>query len=145
MLSRTADGTKRTAPRELIHLLIEARDEQLKRYQNGVDDSSGTILIDKMAIRNALTTVSQVRYVQTLCAEYPALKVFLTPLENGKTQHNIQTLSKLWKTNSAKTAEAAEKLVEAGFFEKRMSAGMPQYWVPFIYRDALSMVQGTSE
>src|SRR5262249_27366681 len=35
MLSRTADASKRTAPRELIHLLSVTRDQQLKLYELG--------------------------------------------------------------------------------------------------------------
>jgi hypothetical protein len=58
----------------------------------------------------------------------------------------IQSAPTLWKKiNHTKPAEIAEKLVDAGFFEKRGSKEFPKYWVPFIYRDALSMVQGASE
>jgi hypothetical protein len=145
MLSRTADGSKRTAPRELIHLLLEIRDEQLKRYENGNTEPEDNVFFDRFAIRAALPAVSKARYEQTLCAEYPALKPFLSQLEGERTQHSIESLSKLWKKiNQTKAIEIAEKLVEAGFFEKRGSKESPNYWVPFIYRDALSMVQGAS-
>lgn len=145
MLSRTADGTKRTAPRELIHLLLEARDEQLKRYQNGNGEPEDNILFDKLSIRSALPAVSKARYEQTLCAEYPALKVYLSPLEGEKTQQTTETLAKLWKCNSVEAFEASEKLVEAGFFEQRGSKESRIFWVPFLYRDALKMVQGAAE
>jgi len=145
MLSRTADGTKRTAPRELVHLLLEARDEQLKRFQNGNSEPDDGLLFDKTAIRNALPAVSKVRFEQTLCAEYPALKPYLMSLEGEKTQQSIDSLAKLWKCGVVKAADTAEKLVETGFFEKRGSKDTPNFWVPFIYRDALSMVQGAAE
>ena len=41
MLSRTADGTGETAPRELIHLLSAARDEQLKSLEMGAPEPEG--------------------------------------------------------------------------------------------------------
>jgi hypothetical protein len=31
---------------------------------------------------------------------------------------------------------------DVGFFERRGTAGDPDYWVPFLYRDALGLVQG---
>ena len=36
----------------------------------------------------------------------------------------------------------AEELVEIGFFQRRGSRDAPAFWVPFLYRDALEMVQG---
>lgn len=145
MLSRTADGTKRTAPRELIHLLLEARDEQLKRYHNGNSEPEDNILFDKLSIRSALPAVSKARYEQTLCAEYPTLKDYLHSLEGEKTQQTTETLSKLWKCGSGNAYEISEKLVEAGFFERRGSKELPNFWVPFLYRDALKMVQGAAD
>jgi hypothetical protein len=38
-----------------------------------------------------------------------------------------------------------EELVEAGFFEKRIGQDNIYYWVPFLYRDALNMIQGTAD
>lgn len=145
MLSRTADGSKRTAPRELIHLLLEARDEQLKRYQNGNGEPEDNLLFDKLSIRSALPAVSKARYEQTLCAEYPALKIYLDPLESEKTLQTSETLSKLWKCSNLKALDVAEKLVEAGFFERRGSKENQNFWVPFLYRDALKMVQGAAD
>jgi hypothetical protein len=39
----------------------------------------------------------------------------------------------------------AHELAEIGFFERRGERDAPEYWVPFLYRDALDMVQGTAE
>lgn len=144
MLSRTADGSRRTAPRELIHLLLQARDEQIKRYQLGNPDPEVNQLFDKFAIRSALPAVSKARYEQTLCAENPTLKVFLDKLEGEKTQQTPDTLAKVWRCTAERATEVAERLVEAGFFERRGSKDSPSYWVPFLYRDALNMIQGSA-
>jgi hypothetical protein len=144
MLSRSADGTKRTAPRELIHLLLTARDEQLRLYQLGNSEPPNDLLFDKAALRAALPAVSKARYEQTLCAEHPALKPYVEKLEREKTQQSRESLSKLWKVPQDKAGEVAEKLVEAGFFERRGTKENPNYWVPFLYREALDMVQGTA-
>lgn len=39
----------------------------------------------------------------------------------------------------------AEQLAEIEFFEKRGTKEQPAYWVPFLYRDALNMVQGQAD
>ena len=145
MVSRTADGSKRTAPRELIHLLLEARNAQLERYRLGNGHPEEDELIDKLAIRSAMPSVSKARYEQTLCAEHPLLKSYLDRLEGEKTQQTPDTLAKLWRCSREKSSEVAEKRVEAGFFERRGSKETPNYWVPFLYRDALNMVQGAAE
>ena len=143
MMSRTADGSKRTAPRELIHLLLQARDEQLKGYDLG-NVSPDTHLFGKSAIRSALPAVSKARYFQTLCAEYPLLKPRLDRLEGERTAQSKPSLARLWSVSEAEATEIAERLVEVGFFERRGSYEIPTYWVPFLYRDALNMVQGTA-
>lgn len=144
MTSRTADAFKRTAPRELIHLLLSIRDEQLKFYQLGTAEPASEALVDRAAIRAALPPVSKARYEQTLCAENPSLKPYLDKLEREKTQQTPATLAKLWRCTADKASEVAEQLVEAGFFERRGTKDAPSYWVPFLYRDALDLVQGSA-
>ena len=144
MISRTADGSRRTAPRELVHLMLAARDEQLRLFQLGNSEPADELLFDKSAIRAALPTVSKARYEQTLCAEYPQLKPFLQKLEREKAEQSLSSLTILWDITLEKTAQIAERLVETGFFERRGNKESPQYWVPFLYRDALNLVQGSA-
>ena len=39
----------------------------------------------------------------------------------------------------------ANDLADVGFFERRGTRDAPSFWVPFLYRDALNMVQGSAE
>lgn len=144
MLTRTADGSKRTAPRELIHLLLSCREEQLKRYETGNAKPNEDCLFESMVIRQGLHAVSRSRYEQTLCAEYPSLKELLAALEGEKTLQDVTSLSKLWKQSNEQATSNANKLVETGFFERRGDKDTPMFWVPFLYRDALKMIQGTA-
>lgn len=144
MLSRTADGSGRTAPRELIHLLIESRDEQLKLYQLGHDAPVNEQLFDKASIKSALPAVSKARYEQTLCAENPTLLQYLNKLEGEKTDQSPQTLAKLWGISVDKAGAVADRLVDAGFFERRKLKERTSFRAPFLYRDALKMVQGAA-
>lgn len=145
MLARTADGTKRTAPRELIHLLLSIRDEQLKINELGGALPPTRALFSNAAVRAALPTVSIARYEQTLCAEHPSLQIYFDKLERQKTQHTKKSLSEVWQLPESETATIAEKCVEIGFFERRGNRESAKYWVPFLYRDALKMSQGSAE
>lgn len=145
MLSRVMDGGRKPAPRELIHLLSASRDTQLKLHEIGATELPLESLFDKSAIKAALPEVSKARFEQTLCAEYPSFKRDMDRLEGEKTQQSIKTLAKLWKTTDEKAYELAERLTEIGFFERKGGKENPAYWVPFIYRGALNMVQGSAE
>lgn len=84
------------------------------------------------------------RFEQTLCAEYPTLQAWLKKLEGEKTQQRPQTLARIWGIEEEQALSTADSLVEVGFFEKRGTKEEPAYWVPFLYRDALEMVQGSA-
>ncbi|MFD7566252.1 P-loop ATPase, Sll1717 family [Streptomyces tendae] len=144
-LTRTQDGTKRTAPRELIHLLTEARRVQLKRLEVGEPEPDGEHLFDPSALKDALPSVSEVRLDRTLYAEYPDVRHHLELLEAQKTNHSVQSLSSIWQESEERTKQICTRLVEIGFFEKRGEPPSLQYWVPFLYRPALHLVQGSAE
>jgi hypothetical protein len=144
LLSRTRDGLGQTAPRELIHLLNSIRETQLRRFELGLGEPDGANLFSRAAIKDALPEVSKVRLQQTLYAEYPRLRTFLEKLRGEKTQHSPESLSTIWNTSEEKAASHARQLVEIGFFEERGSKADPVFWVPFLYRDGLEMVQGAA-
>ncbi len=145
MLSRTRDGTGDTAPRELIHLLTEARAIQLQQIEIGQEAPPGEALIGPAALREALSPVSETRLTQTLYAEYPSLRPWIEKMEGQKTQHTTQTLAEIWKVSVDEALDTSAKLVDAGFFERRGSRDNPVYWVPFLYRPALKLVQGSAD
>ncbi len=144
MLSRTKDAANETAPRELIHLLSSARDVQLQRLEVGSGEPIDETLFDRVSLREALPPVSKVRFEQTLCAEYPTLQDWLKKLDGEKTQQRPETLAKIWGVEEEQALSVADNLVEVGFFEKRGTKEEPVYWVPFLYRGALEMVQGSA-
>lgn len=140
-LSRTKDGTDHNAPRELIHLLSETRNSQLTRFETGQAAPEGEAVFDRQAFKDALPAVSQVRLTQTLYAEHPVLRPYIEMLEGQKTRHNAGSLAAIWGVSIDEAAHTAEELVVIGFFEVRLN----DYWVPFMYRPALGMVQGSAE
>lgn len=145
MLSRTRDGTGQTAPRELIHLLESVRASQLSKLEIGDEQPGDEKLFTAAALKGALGEVSKVRLQQTLFAEYPALKPAIQDMEGRKTQQNLTTLAAIWRCSDEQAREMASKLVEVGFFEKRGTPAEPTYWVPFLYRESLNLIQGSAD
>jgi hypothetical protein len=142
MLSRTKDGSGQPAPRELIHLLSSLREGQLRRIEVGHDEPADEMLFDRASFKDALRQVSEVRLKQTLYAEYPELREYVAALEGAKAQQSTTTLARAWGVDETEAREIADHLVDIGFFERRGVLSSPDYWVPFLYRDALHLVQG---
>ena len=145
MVTRCADGTRKTAPRELIHLLNSILAEEIRRIEKGgIPDKDGK-LFDRSVFKAALPTVSKTRLIQYLYAEYPNQKPFIEALDGEKTEHTPESLAKIWNLSNEGAIEKAIELVELGLFEKRGSRDAPTFWVPFLYRDALNLVQGKAD
>jgi hypothetical protein len=54
VLTRTRDGKKQTAPREVIHLMSSAREQQLRSLEIGNPEPLGEMLIDRVALKAGL-------------------------------------------------------------------------------------------
>jgi hypothetical protein len=119
--------------------------KQLDVFDVGGYEPEGRNLVAGAAIKEALPEVSQVRLEQTIYAEYPELQDRIEQLKGEKASQRPETLESIWGTDESETAEIAGELVEIGFFEHRGSNEAPEYWVPFLYRDALNLVRGSAE
>jgi len=144
ILGRAQDGTKKPAPREVIHLLNEARDAQVRMVERGEQDPPGVELLSRAALREALSPVSSVRLEQTIYAEYPSEKPWIEALEGERTEQTTRTLATAWGVDEETARFRAQRLVDIGFLEARTAHGTPTYWVPFLYRPALGMRQGAA-
>lgn len=145
MLTRTRDGTQRNAPRELIHLLNSLRDQQVRRLEIGEPQPDDGRLFVRAAFKDALPEVSRARLEQTLYSEYPSLRSHLERLRGEKSTQSTRSLAAIWGVHEDVALGIARELVEVGFFEGRGSRDAPEFWVPFLYRDALDLVQGAAE
>lgn len=145
LITRCADGTGKTAPREVIHLLNCIRDDEIRRLENGGAATPDDQLFDRSVFKIALPTVSGARLNQYLYAEYPSERPFISKLEGQKAEQTPESLAALWSLQRDNAIAEAKKLVELGFFEQRGTREEPTYWVPFLYRDALNLVQGKAD
>jgi len=144
MLSRTRDGSRENVPRELIHLFSEAKRIQLSRLETGFEEPTEEQLFERAALREALPEVSRIRLENTLYAEYPQAKPWLEALEGEKTEQYPDTLAAIWDVTDETALQRAEKLTQIGFFERRGTRRQPSFWVPFLYRPALGLSQGSA-
>lgn len=142
MLSRIKDGLNNVAPRELIHLITEARTDQVKQIEKGNRETLFAQLINRSAIKNALKQVSKTKLEQTIYTEYPELKQYIERLRGKKTEQVKKTLSQIFIMDELKVDEIIQHLVEIGFFEEKSKGKEVSYKIPFLYRDALSTIQG---
>jgi hypothetical protein len=145
ILNRITDGSGLPAPRELIHFLNTTREEEMRSIELGGSEGDENTLFGRQAIKNALPEVSKVRLEQTLYAEYPDLRPYISGLEREKSTQFVESLSKIWHTDESEASKLAEQLTDVGFFEKTGDKDSPVYRVPFIYRPALDLVQGAAD
>lgn len=144
-LSRTQDGKEVVAPRELIHLFNTVRDRQLDRIDTGQSSAAGLPLFEAQAFRDAHPEVSETRLQKTIYPEFPWLKDWLEALRGQRTLQDVVSLQELWGVDRGEVESRIRRLLDVGFFEERGSAVQRTYWVPFLYRPALELVQGAAD
>jgi hypothetical protein len=143
LVTRCADGTQKTAPRELIHLMNSIREKEIARLEHGGAFPDGGFLFDRSVFKEALPAVSDARLKMYLYAEYPEERPFVQKLRKEKTEQTPESLAKIWGVSVEEAGTHAQKLTDLGFFLlKDRRTGEATFWVPFLYRDALEMVQG---
>ena len=145
ILNRITDGSGQPAPRELIHFLNTMRAEAMRSIELGAAEADEATLFGRQAIKDALPEVSKVRLEQTLYAEYPDLRPYISALEREKSTQFVESLSKIWHVDEQEALKIAEQLSDVGFFEKTGEKDSPVYRVPFLYRPALDLVQGAAD
>ena len=145
LLSRCRDGTQKTAPRELVHLLNSIRTQEIRRLERGESVAPDGHLFDRSVFKPALYEVSNARLVQYLYAEYPKQRPLIEKLRGQKTEQTPESLAEHWSVSDGEARNLANELADLGFFEIRGTKEDPTYWVPFLYRDALSLVQGKAD
>ena len=126
-------------------MLETAKDTQILKLERGGEEPPERQLFERSSFREAIPIVSKVRFEQTLLAEYPKMREYLIKLKGEKSEQTITTLSRLWGTEDGNTRDIAYRLGEIGFFEIRGTKDAPSFWVPFLYRSALNLVQGKAE
>jgi hypothetical protein len=139
MTGRIRDGNNVKPPRNLIDLVLNAKQAQLRIEQRFSSEfRAGSPVIGADALKGGLTQLSKQRVEDTLLAEAGDYASIIERFRNGKAEHNEETIAALLGTGPAETAEAIKALREIGFLEPVGSS----YKIPMIYRQGLGVSQG---
>lgn len=144
ILKRTGDSVSPAAPREIIAFLNALRQVQITRIEQGRAsfEEKSEALFERAAFEDALPAVSEYRIERNLYAENPGIKEYVEKLREKRAEQTLETLREIWELDTGKVEDIVGSLVAAGFFQERQSGDGVSYWIPFVFRPYLKLVQG---
>jgi len=139
MMSRIRDGNRIKPPRNLIDLIIKAREVQLRAEdRNPREYSSAVPMIEPDAVRRAHRGLSEQRVQDTLLAEAADFAPIIEKFRDGKAEHDVASISHLLGVPEQNVRTMIKPLLEMGFLEEVADT----FKVPMLYRDGLQITQG---
>jgi hypothetical protein len=136
--NRCADGRGVVTPRDVIDLLIRAKQRQQDIYAAEPDGVSEHV-ISATAIQYGFEELSKRKKETYLEAEFPHFWKDITKFSGGKTDYDTAaldaSLGKGWKV-------IVENLMAIGFLSSGKKAGKDVYSIPFLYRHGMNLTQG---
>jgi hypothetical protein len=136
--NRCADGRGVVTPRDVLDLLIRAKQRQQDIYAADPEGSSDHV-IGAAAIQYGFEELSKRKRETYLEAEFPHLWKDIRRFLGGKTDYGAGALESIfgpdWKATS-------EHLVSIGFFSKGRKGREEVFSIPVLYRHGLNLTQG---
>jgi len=136
--NRCADGRNVVTPRDVLDLLIRAKQKQQDICEADPEGKSASI-IDAAAIQYGFEELSKRKRDTYLRAEFPHLWKYIEKFSGGKTEYDIPTLQHLLGKEWQATAD---HLSAIGFFSKGKKDGEAVFSIPFLYRHGMNLTQG---
>jgi hypothetical protein len=138
--NRCADGRGVVTPRDVLDLLIRAKQKQQDIYAVELEGSADWV-IGPAAIQYGFEELSKRKLQTYLQAEFPHLWNDIEKFLGGKTDYNAIALHRLlgsgWKAT-------VDHLSAIGFFSKSGKGSDEVYSIPFLYRHGMKLTQGTA-
>lgn len=131
---RCADGRGVVTPRDVLELLIRAKQRQADICAADLDGTTDAI-IDSSAIQHGLQELSKHKRQTYLRAEFPHLWPHIERFVGGKTEYSPSALRALFGSG---WQSIVDDLVALGVLSKKKDS----YDIPFLYRDGLELTQG---
>ncbi len=136
--NRCADGRGVVTPRDVLDLLIRAKQRQLNDYAAEPDGMSEHI-IGAAAIQYGFEELSKRKKETYIEAEFPHFWKEIKKFEGGKTVYNAVALQSLlgkdWRN-------VTDNLLAVGFFARGKMSGEEVFTIPFLYRHGMNLTQG---
>ena len=136
--NRCADGRGVVTPRDVIELLIRAKQKQQDDCISSPAGASDWI-VGPTALQYGLREMSKDKCVSFLQAEFPHLWKHIEKFVGGKTEYDSAAMRRALGRNWEKHVA---DLVSIGLFAKKKRRQHVVYWVPFLYRHGLDLTQG---
>ena len=136
--NRCADGRGVITPRDVLDLLIRAKQKQQDICGADPEGKSDWV-IDTAAIQYGFEELSKRKRDTYLRAEFPHLWKDIEKFSGGKTEYNASTLQSLL---GKKWQATSEHLLAVGFFSKNEKDGEAVFSIPFLYRHGMQLTQG---
>jgi hypothetical protein len=135
---RCADGRGVVTPRDVLELLIRAKQRQ-QDVCSGDPGGNSDWIIGPGALIYGLEELSKRKRDTILKAEFPHLWQDIEKLVGGRTEYDEDALARVlgndWK-------RVRDDLVSIGLFGKVRRRGATHYTIPIMYRKALEMTRG---
>ncbi len=139
IMSRIRDGNHVKPPRNLIDLIMKAREAQIRREDREPRQfERGLAIIEADSFRRALSRLSDERVEDTLLAEAGEAVELIERFKNEKSEHNRESLTKLLGMRNGELEDAIRRLTDIGFLEEIGQT----FKVPMLYREGMQIVQG---
>lgn len=136
--NRCADGRGVVTPRDVLDLLIRAKQRQQNDYAAESDGLSEHI-IGAAAIQYGFEELSRRKRETYIEAEFPHFWKDIKKFEGGKTVYNAAALQALlgkeWRN-------ITDNLLAIGFFAPGKMSGEDVFTIPFLYRHGMNLTQG---
>lgn len=143
IIKRITDGKGRYGPREAINFINSLVRIQVDKLQIGSKEPDSDSLFDRSIFKDAFREVSNTRCTTVLYAEYPSLRRYIESLRDKKSSLSLGYLASLWKKEIDEAEKIAVELVKIGFFDRKENLKDGNISIPFLYRPALAIKQGT--
>ncbi|MGB7548141.1 MAG: hypothetical protein WBM14_10360 [Terracidiphilus sp.] len=136
--NRCADGRGVVTPRDVLDLLIRAKQRQQDIYAAEPEGTSDYV-ISAAAIQYGFEELSKRKKETYLEAEFPHFWKDIKKFSGGKTVYNAAALEALlgenWKA-------ITDNLLAIGFFSGGRLSGEDVFTIPFLYRHGMNLTQG---
>jgi hypothetical protein len=136
--TRCADGRGVVTPRDVLDMLIRAKQKQQDMCRGNPAGRSEWI-IGSAALQYGLAEMSKRKRQTYLEAEFPHLWPHIKKLTGGKTEYSEAALGRVFE---GKWKEIVDDLVSIGLFAKTTRRKATAYVIPFLYRKGLEVTQG---
>jgi hypothetical protein len=139
LMARIRDGNGIKPPRNLIDLIVKAREVQLRTEDINPREYAELLpIVGPDAIRRAQRGLSEQRVQDTLLAEAVDFAPMIEKFRGGKAEQDVASIAKLLGVQESTVKTRIKPLLEMGFLEEVGGS----FKVPMLYRDGLQITQG---